>query len=245
MTEGSGRKPVATPGAKMMYLIQRREGVTREELIVHWFANHMPDVIRRQTLQASAGTLAASRYVATLFDPDDTGESPWDGVAQLWFTRPLPRPRRPIGAEPRDSFQQRAEPYMPWATREYVIMDGALPVEPLTLDPPFPCTRSGFHKLTYLLVAQADVDFDDFHAHWLDVHSANVAETMTKTGGFRYVVSLSLEPELEPYAGMAELYFPDASSRRRFQAELPDDGFGQYIARLDTLSAGTEMVGIP
>ena len=32
---------------------------------------------------------------------------------------------------------------------------------------------------------------------------------MGKIGGFRYVVSHSLEPDTEPYAGMAELYFPN------------------------------------
>ena len=33
---------VATPGAKMMYLIKRRATTSREELVAHWFKNHMP-----------------------------------------------------------------------------------------------------------------------------------------------------------------------------------------------------------
>lgn len=238
-------QPMATPGAKMMYLIQRRESVSRDELIVHWFANHMPDVIRQQHLQASAGQVAANRYIATLFDPDDSGENTWDGVAQLWFDRALPRPGRPIGTEPRDSFQEKAEPYMSWATREYVIMDGALPVEPLTLNPPFPCTRSGFLKITFLVVAENDADFQAFHTHWIDVHAPSAADAMARTGGFRYVISLSLEPELEPYAGMAELYFRDEASYQGFLAELPDDGLGQYISRQEMYRASTEMIGIP
>ena len=34
-----------TPGAKMMYLIRRKPATSREELVAHWFANHMPAVI--------------------------------------------------------------------------------------------------------------------------------------------------------------------------------------------------------
>ena len=30
-----------TPGAKMMYLIKRKPETSREELVAHWFANHM------------------------------------------------------------------------------------------------------------------------------------------------------------------------------------------------------------
>ena len=41
------------PGAQMIYLIRRRSGVTREALVAHWFANHMPDVIAAQ--QAAGG----------------------------------------------------------------------------------------------------------------------------------------------------------------------------------------------
>ncbi|MBT6431208.1 MAG: hypothetical protein HOK30_26315, partial [Rhodospirillaceae bacterium] len=38
-------RPSQTPGAKMMFPIKRRATTSREELIAHWFANHMPDVI--------------------------------------------------------------------------------------------------------------------------------------------------------------------------------------------------------
>ena len=39
---------------------------------------------------------------------------------------------------------------------EYVVMDGSdqLPVEPLTLNAPYPCTRSGFFKVTFLVKAK-------------------------------------------------------------------------------------------
>ena len=32
-------------GYKMQYLIKRRDTTGREELVAHWFANHMPNVI--------------------------------------------------------------------------------------------------------------------------------------------------------------------------------------------------------
>ena len=115
---------------------------------------------------------------------------------------------------------------LPWATTEYVVLDGAaqLPVEPLTLNPPFPCTRSGFLKVTFLVTAKPDTDYAAFFDHWLSVHAPNVAETALAAGGFRYVVSHSLEPEREPYAGMAELYFADLDGWRRYRQQIQPDG---------------------
>ena len=50
--------PTATPGAKMLYLIKRRPTTSREELVAHWFANHMPAVIQGQKDQAGKGAPA-------------------------------------------------------------------------------------------------------------------------------------------------------------------------------------------
>ena len=61
-------RTAATDGAKMMYLIARRAGVTREELVANWFANHMPAGIQGQKDQAVRGRRFARRYIATLFD---------------------------------------------------------------------------------------------------------------------------------------------------------------------------------
>jgi hypothetical protein len=70
---------------------------------------------------------------------------------------------------------------------------------------------------------------------------------MEAVGGFRYTVSLSLEPASEPYVGMAELYFQNASGWARFREQISDDGFWQKIDRETTaiFHSGTEMVGIP
>lgn len=239
----------ATPGVKMMYLIKRRSTTSREELVAHWFANHMPGVIQRQKQQQAAGRRHARRYIATLFDPNAEGDHPWDGVAQLWFDEALPRPKVPHGTTPSDSFQQKAEPYVPWPTIEYVVIDGSdhLPVEPLTLNEPFPCTRSGFFKLTFLVKAKEGTDFGALFEHWLTVHVPNVTSTMEQVEGFRYVVSHSTEPEREPYAGMAELYFHDPSGWARYREHIRPDGMEQWVDPEGTLTlrAHTEMIGLP
>ena len=65
---GQAGRPEPTPGVKMHYLIRRRAETSREELICHWFANHMPAVIASQHAAAEKGKLHARRYVATLFE---------------------------------------------------------------------------------------------------------------------------------------------------------------------------------
>lgn len=241
--------PKPTPGAKMMYLIRRRPEVSRDELIVHWFANHMPEVIAAQARAASRGRPRARRYLAALFQPDGQRPPPWDGVAQLWWDRPLPSPAGPFGVPPRDSFQERAEPYESWATVEYVIVDGAahLPVSPLRFGAPFPTTRSGFHKITWLVAARPGSDHEAFFRHWLTVHADRVRRVLPECGGFRYVVSLSLEPDRAPYAGMAELYFHDAEGWLRLGERLPDDGIERWVdaERTFPCPGDTEMIGIP
>ena len=240
---------IKTNGAKMMYLIKRKPTTSREELVAHWFAHHMPGVVQAQKDAAAKGRMHATRYLATLFQPDAAGNHPWDGVAQLWWPRPLPKPASGFGARPHDTFQQKAMPYLPWATREYVVVDGArhLSTAPLTLNAPYPTTRSGFHKITYLVAAKPAADIDALLRHWLDIHVPNVAATMQRAGGFRYVVSHSIAPADEPYAGMAELYFHDAGDCERWREIIEPDGMERWMDGERTLALGadTEMVGIP
>ena len=237
------------PGAKMMYLIRRKPETSREELVAHWFASHMPDVIQRQKDQVRRGQPHPRRYFATLYDANAREEHPWDGVAQLWFDRPLPKPDEPHGITPRDTFQQKVEPYMPWATREYVVIDGSehLSTAPLTLNAPYPMTRSGFFKATFLVAVRPDTDYDALFAHWLAVHVPNVKQTMEQVGGFRYVVSHSIDPADEPFAGMAELYFHDHDGWAGYREFIELDGMEEWVDgdRMDVLRAHTEMVGIP
>ncbi len=127
------------------------------------------------------------------------------------------------------------------------MLDGELDLTPNTLNDPFPCTRSGFLKATVLLTAKDGVSHDELSAHWLNVRAPNVAGVMEQVGGFRYVISLSMEPEVDPYVGMAELYFPDSDSLRRYSEIFVSDGienFHDVDARL-LFYSNTEMVGIP
>jgi EthD domain len=206
-------------------------------------------VIAGQHERAGQGKLHANRYVATLFDAGRDGTHVWDGMAQLWWDRALPRPDRPHGVEPTDTFQQKAEPYVPWATTEYVVIDGSdrLAVEPLTLNPPYPCTRTGFLKMTFLVPSKEGTDHEAFFAHWLGVHAPNVRGVMEQVGGFRYVISHSIEPDAEPYAGMAELYFADEEGHRRFRDTIRPDGMEEWTDPAGTVvvRSHVEMVGIP
>jgi len=237
-----------TRGAKMLYLIRRRPEVSREELVVHWFARHMPPVIESQQHAKAAGKFHAWRYIATLYDADANGQHPWDGVAALSFDRALPAAGVAHGEPPMDSFQERAFPYNPWATQEYVVIDGDehLPVAPSRLGTPFPCTRSGFLKISFFVKGRSGVDFAAFHDHWRNVHVPNVTGVMQKVGGLRYVLNLSLEPETAPYAGLAELWFRNGDDWRRYKSIIQPDGMERFADDDGTLvlRSVTEMIGI-
>ena len=236
----------ATEHAKVIFLIRRREGVTRDELIMHWYKNHMPAVIASNLNASSQGLNAASRYIAQLFLPDDSDSWIWDGMAQLWFSDPLPPMSQAAGSNPSDTFQQKAEPYWNWATKEYVVREGSemLSEEPLTLNEPYPSTRSGFFRVNYLVGAKQGIDYSEFYEHWLQVHVPNVESVLDGCGGFRYVVSHSLYPDRAPYAGMAELYFHGTDGLRKFQSHIKPDGMERWMDP-HIMRGNTEMIGIP
>jgi len=245
---------VATDDVKMLYLIKRKPTASREELVMHWYKNHMPAVIQRNLDARDDDKPHARRYIATLFDANNAGQYPWDGMAQLWMSynyqdRPVQRPDAPIGSTPTDSFQEKALPYLPWATTEYVILDGSeyLPSTPLTLNEPYPFTRSGFLRISFLVKAKPGTDYDAFYKHWLNVHVPNVKNIMDWVGGFRYVVSHSIEPTEVPYAGLAELYFHDPSGWDRYRELIKPDGMEEWVdsAGMQVLPGTTEMIGIP
>lgn len=241
--------PEATPGTKMLYLIKRKPATSREELVAHWFANHMPAIIQGQNRQVAQGKPHPRRYIVTLYEANEKGEHLWDGIAQLWWDKPLRRPEEAHGTTPTDTFQQKAEPYVPWATTEYVVINGSdtLKVEPLTLNAPFPCTRSGFYKVSFLVKTKVGADFDKFFSHWLTVHLPNVSSIMEQVGGFGYVVSHSIEPQVEPYAGLAELYFHDEAAWAAYIKAIRPDGMEEWVDGSGTLVLGakTEMIGVP
>ena len=235
-----------TDGAKMMFLIQRKPETSREELLVHWFKNHMPEVIDMQQELRDKGRAHAWRYIATLFEADAEGSHPWDGVAQLWYDKAWPRPAEPIGSEPMDTFQQKAKPYVSWATKEYVFLDGELPIEPLTLNEAFPTTRSGFYKVTMLAALKDQSDHQTFTEYWLNDHAPRAVDRQREAGALRYVVSISYESD-EPYAGMAELYFENTATARKYFSEREQDELESWLDKDRSLvmTSQTEMIGIP
>ena len=234
-----------TPGVKMITPIQRLAGTSRDELIAHWFANHMPDVIRRNR---EAGDKGAWRYVATLYRQETDARMAWDGYASLWYDAAPDRPTVGFNnVPPKDTFQEMVEPYRSYATREYVFVDGELPLAPPTLNPPFPCTRSGFLKQISVVIPKPDVDPQALADHWLKVHAPNVVATLKKVGGFRYVVNLAADPANTPFAGVPELYFPDRATQDAFWTEIKQDGFHDFVdydGATVRYRADTEMVGI-
>ncbi|MCK9276054.1 MAG: EthD domain-containing protein [Syntrophales bacterium] len=248
-TSTAPANPELTPEAKMIFLIKRKPATSREELVAYWYAHHMPKVIEINRNQEAKGNLFARRYIVSLFDATRKGEYPWDGMAHLWFDSPLPKPEVPLGIPPKDSFQQKVEPHMPWATREFCVIDGSeyIKVEPLTLNAPFPCMRSGIYKVNFLVKAKEGVDFDTFYSHWLNVHIPNVKSVMEEVGGFRYMVSHSIHPQDEPYAGLAELYFNNETDWIKYREAIKDDGMEEFLDLKKTriLKTKTEMIGIP
>jgi len=230
--------PTETPGIRANFLIKRRPESSREELIAHWFANHMPGVI---DLMGDT----AQRYWATLFDEGDN--LPWDGLAQMQLADEMATPAEPFGTKPSDSFQEYAEPYKLWSTREYVVIDGLehLPVRPLTLNAPFPTSRSGFYKVTSFLQAKEDANLAAFFDHWLGVHAPIVDQRMRDHGGFRYVINHSLHPDNAPYTGIAEMYFHTAEDWARYLLAVEPDGMENFVGSMVRQTSQTEMIGIP
>ena len=232
----------ASPDIKMMFLIKRKPGTTREQLLAYWFAHHMPGTIK------AMGDVARG-YIGTVFKADTADDYPWDGVAQMFLKKPLKTPLEGFGARPADSFHELVQPYFGWATREYLVLDGSefLPVRPLTLNAPFPTTRSGFFKVTHLVKSIPGADHDTLNAYWLSDHASMVADLMRQVGGFHFAVGISLEPDDAPYAGIEEFYFHEPAAWKRYQELVAPDALSQWCSEADshTLFADTEFVAIP
>lgn len=232
-----------SPDIKMMFPVRRKPNTTHEELLVYWFAHHMPVTI------ALIGDVGRG-YIGTPFKAAEDGNHFWDGIAQMFLAEPLATPPEGFGVKPMDSFHQHVQPYFGWATREYIFLHGdeRLPITPLTLNAPFPTTRSGFFKVTRLCGRDNGVNDTSFHTRWLQKHAPHVVDVMRAVGGFRYVVGLSLEPDHAPYLGMEELYFPDSSAWQRYLKIMQAKSTTEWVNDEDlctTFYADTEFVAIP
>ena len=233
----------STAGIKMLFPVKRKIGVSHEEFIAYWFAHHMPVTIE---MMGDRGW----GYIGTVFKAAQDGNHVWDGMAQMFLDQPLANTSEGFGAKPVDSFHDRAvQPYFGWATREFVILDGSekLPVQPLTLGSPFPTSRSGFFKVVNFVPTPADRDHQTFQSDWLSSRIDWVTQAMGQTDGFRYVVSLSLDPDAAIHAGLEELYFPNRAQWLRFQeiVSAHDSARWTLDGNVQTLFSDTEFVAIP
>jgi EthD domain len=68
-----------SPGAKEIWLLQRREGMSRQAFVDHWLHVHAP--------LALASRSGISQYVASVVEArlSETGER-WDGIAELHYS---------------------------------------------------------------------------------------------------------------------------------------------------------------
>ena len=75
---------------------------------------------------------------------DRDGRHPWDGVAQLWWPRPLPKPRTGSAASRGTPFSRRPSRTCLGHACEHVVLDGGehLSTAPLTLNAPYPMKPS-------------------------------------------------------------------------------------------------------
>ena len=67
-----------------------------------------------------------------------------------------------------------------------------------------PLYAPGFYKVSFLVKAKEGSDFEQYYANWLNTHVPNEKSMMDEVGGFRYVVSHSVDTAAEPYAGLTD-----------------------------------------
>lgn len=231
-------------GIKMIFPVRRQTTISRTEFIASWFAHHMPYTIKAMGDRGWG-------YIGTVFNAaDQVSDTAWDGIAQMFLNEPLHNPCGGFGMVPADSFHERAvEPYFGWPTKEFIILSGSndLQVHPLTLDAPFPCSRSGFFKVVMFTPANPQVDPQLLETHWRQTRAPQMQGTMEATKGFRYVVSIGQNQthrgHHREYAAMEELYFNDEADWHNFLRIVKPDPF--LPSDIAYYFADTEFVAIP
>lgn len=230
---------------KVHYLVRRNETTTREELFVHWYANHMPRIIANN--ESGKGP-EISRYTISLFDKPtgtDSASTPWDGIAALCVEEELPKPKEPRGINPTDSFEERVIPFRQWQTKEYIVDDPSnkLPITPLRLNRPLPCTRSGYLRVNRLIPLNPDADWTMLEKYWLDVRAPRLRNILKDANAFGFVINISLHPADAPYAGLEEYYFSDDSNWHASQS-LVNFEENEFFGASEIFTTHTEFVGI-
>ncbi len=206
--------------------LRRRDGSTREALYERWQQRHAPYVTKHAAPEHYRITLLEGRA--------DGSESPYDGLAELWFRDDAHRQGWVGEGSPRggDGFNDALEPGAGFAlvTTEHVIVDGEVPPDA--------------HKIVYLIRRRADVGHAEFLKHWREVHAPNVAGGVERTEGcLRYAISLSGDPD-SVYHGAAEMWWSDSAARQGGLLGVEPDGFGDLIEAMELL-VGREIVITP
>lgn len=114
--EAAGRPPAGqvplgarSPFPKLVCLLRRRTGLTRDAFREHWLARHVPDLIGRLP--------ALVAYVANVVEEPLDGGDPLDGIAELYFA---PGARPPAHYPVREGFAPFADPPRTYRVVEYV-----------------------------------------------------------------------------------------------------------------------------
>lgn len=193
---------------KLLAVVKRRDEMSRDDLLRHWEHIHAPGVAER---------VQPNRYTLTFFERRlDGGESPYDGMASLWFDslEHWQRASAPRPDAPSDGFADFlvADETFFLLTSEIVVVDGTVTAES--------------EKTTFFVQRKESVTEADHFQHWRDQHIPNVREALKRNpGGLRYVVSQADLGQPGRYSGLAELYWQDADARTAFLPGVQDDGF--------------------
>jgi hypothetical protein len=210
------RIPVQLPTCvKVHHLLKRKAGTTQHEMAA-WIFHEM----LRHSSSSMATTL--TRSTASLFESGAQGSPvPFDAVAQMC----LPSP--PAASEDGDyPFTQPAGALahvigtqVTWKTDEYVLLDPRSLLKAAQKRPPdgagsFPVSRSGFLKVSVLMVARDPTaeNQSELFEHLLRETAPRWCVAVQQAGGFGCVLCLARSPGCDPYVAMLELYFHAAGS---------------------------------
>jgi uncharacterized protein (TIGR02118 family) len=210
--------------SRLVFVLYRRSGMTREEFQQYWSVTHAPLVA------SVADVLGITGYqqVHTLRE-DPTRTAPaFDGVAELWFdptrTSATRQEQQAAGAllleDERRFIDLSASPI--WLAEENMVLDG--PKEGL--------------RVTSAVRRKAGTTREEFRRHWADVH-APMAMAHPEVFGIARYVQLTASDDAEtfppaiargapqPFDGLAEVYprtvDPDPAVAEPLRAEIAAD----------------------
>ena len=197
--------------------VRHGASTTREALFAQWEHAHASFVARHAEPE---------RFRITFFEGRaDGSESPYDGLAELWF-----RDRghsdawyggSQRGADGFGAFTDSGRDFR-LETTEYLMVDGD--------------ENRDHEKVVYLVKRRSDVPPAEFFHHWREIHAPNVRAGVERTDGcLRYAVSHANLGVVGPYDGVAEIWWRDAEARQRGLEGVEDDGFSGLIDHDSTI----------